>query len=80
MARLQIRRDDMEEVIPLTGDRLVIGRAPDCDVVIEDAASSRRHCCIERTSPASFRLKDLKSSNGTRLNGARVESAGGFII
>lgn len=76
MARLIIRRAGADETVPIPPDSasFVIGRAPGCDLVIEDTASSRRHCAVERAG-SGHRLVDLKSSNGTRLNGARVESS-----
>ncbi len=79
MARLILKRGDgaaPESSHPISSGRasFVLGRAPGCDLVVDDTAASRRHCAIERTS-SGYRLVDLKSSNGTRLNGARVESA-----
>jgi serine phosphatase RsbU (regulator of sigma subunit) len=45
----------------------VLGRHPDCDVVIDVGAVSRQHAKIERAGD-SFFLEDLKSRNGTILN------------
>jgi hypothetical protein len=45
-----------------------IGRAPGCDLVIDDITVSRGHARLERT-PAGWRLTDLGSTNGTRVNG-----------
>jgi diguanylate cyclase (GGDEF)-like protein len=45
-----------------------VGRALQGAVVLEDGAASREHCLIERT-PRGWQLRDLKSRNGTRLNG-----------
>ena len=50
---------------------LVIGRRPSCDVVLTHRSVSRRHCRIEWDDD-SYRLVDLKSSNGTYLNGKRL--------
>jgi DNA-binding NtrC family response regulator len=55
---------------PLRRDEIVIGRAPDCDVVLEHEALSRRHACI-RLVPA-MTVEDLGSRNGTRLRGERL--------
>ncbi|CAN5908504.1 hypothetical protein BH11MYX2_BH11MYX2_11710 [soil metagenome] len=55
---------------PLQRDEIVIGRAPDCDVVLEHEALSRRHARI-RLAPA-MTVEDLGSRNGTRLRGERL--------
>lgn len=52
---------------PLRGDRIVLGRHPDCDVVLEVAAVSRQHAVILR-SGSSFYVEDLGSRNGTFVN------------
>lgn len=50
---------------------LVVGRTRECGLSIEDSAASRRH--IEITARQnSFVWKDLGSTNGTLLNGARM--------
>ncbi len=53
------------------GSGLIIGRTADCGVTIEDSAASRRHVEI-RPRGASFHWKDLGSTNGTYVNGARM--------
>ena len=50
---------------------VVIGRAPDCDVVIQDLKASRRHCQLTRKEDG-FLLEDLGSRNGTLVNGAKI--------
>lgn len=63
-------------------DSIVIGRDKDNGVVIQDPQSSRRHCQLERQG-AHFFLEDLKSSNGTLLNGrraSRIELEDGDVI
>lgn len=49
----------------------VVGRAPDCDVVIRDILLSRRHCRLE-PDPLGWRLTDLQSKNGTAVNGEKL--------
>jgi two-component system, NtrC family, response regulator AtoC len=44
---------------------VVIGRAPDCDVVINDRMLSRRHAILRLGSPVT--VQDLGSTNGTRV-------------
>ena len=52
---------------PLT----VLGRHPDCDVTIEVGAVSRQHAQIHKADDR-FDLEDLKSRNGTFLNGRLI--------
>jgi hypothetical protein len=51
-----------------------IGREDDCDLVLGDGTVSRRHALLRRT-PEGWELRDLGSTNGTRVNGWRVERA-----
>ncbi|MGH7537816.1 MAG: adenylate/guanylate cyclase domain-containing protein [Gemmatimonadales bacterium] len=56
------------------GRTLVVGRAVTSDVPIYDPTISRRHAEISLI-PSGVRVKDLGSSNGTFLNGARITQA-----
>ena len=58
--------------IMLLGDA-VIGRSTDCNLRIASRAVSRMHCRIQLQN-GIVALKDLGSSNGTRLNGSRIKS------
>jgi hypothetical protein len=50
---------------------LVIGRLPECDVVLADSNVSRRHAELRRKGDGVF-VTDLGSTNGTRVNGTPV--------
>ena len=50
--------------------RIVIGRAPDADIVIAEASVSRQHAALELG--ATLAVVDLGSANGTRVRGARI--------
>ena len=50
----------------------MLGRSKDCDVQVEDANVSRRHAELRREGSAWW-LVDLASTNGTQLNGKRVQ-------
>ncbi len=50
---------------------LVIGRSPSCDVVLSDPSVSRRHVRLLYRD-GKWVLHDLRSTNGTVLNGERV--------
>ncbi len=54
-------------------DLVRIGRLETLEIVLDDGSVSRRHAAIVRT-PRGWRLRDLKSTNGTALNGVPVKS------
>jgi DNA-binding CsgD family transcriptional regulator len=54
------------------GARTTIGRAPDCDVVVDDDGVSRRHACVEIDAEGNADVVDLESKNGTRVNGSAI--------
>ncbi len=58
--------------IPETG--LLLGRAEDCSLVLDDMLSSSHHARVYRENRAWW-VKDLQSSNGTLLNGRLIEEA-----
>jgi pSer/pThr/pTyr-binding forkhead associated (FHA) protein len=49
------------------GRPLVLGRAPDCDVVINDGTLSARHVALHG-EPGGWQVEDLGSTNGSRVN------------
>lgn len=49
----------------------VIGRSPDCDVVLDAAAVSRRHAIVTRERDQFF-IQDNDSRNGTIVNGQQI--------
>ncbi len=51
-------------------ERIVIGRLPTCDVVVENLALSREHAAITRDH-GEWVVRDLGSSNGTFVNGQK---------
>jgi hypothetical protein len=55
----------------IESERLVLGRATDCDVRLEDIAVSKHHALIEMLGK-DFVLRDLDSANGTKVNGQSV--------
>lgn len=58
--------------IELSGEPLSIGRSREADIPLIDDKVSRVHCGI-RLSEGDFYIKDLKSRNGTFVNGQRIE-------
>lgn len=65
--------DPLGRRISLRHEATLLGRAPDCDVVIPDPRASRHHAELRRENEGVI-LQDLNSTNGTRLNGQPVEA------
>lgn len=55
------------------GDALTVGRAPDCDLVIDDPSVSKHHATLSWDGKnRRVLIEDQKSSNGTHLNGEKL--------
>lgn len=59
---------------PITKSRTVIGRGTEADITVDDAGISRRHVEI-LWDGSRAQANDLGSTNGSKLNGARLVSA-----
>ena len=62
-------------IAPGPGGDVRVGRAPENDVVIDDATLSRAHLVLHRGPAGDWSARDAGSSNGTRVDGARIGSA-----
>ena len=81
---LKLRRNQLElEVVrgpdkktsgTFTGDRVVVGTHETCDLVLTDPTVSRQHLEIE-LEPTGYRIRDLDSLNGVKVEGVRVFDA-----
>jgi pSer/pThr/pTyr-binding forkhead associated (FHA) protein len=58
--------------IPLSFGSNIVGRGL-CEIPLADPLASQRHAEIGRLPDGGFFVKDLASSNGTTLNGRRIE-------
>ena len=65
----ELRLPDVERRTALT-----IGRADDCDFIVDEPTVSRHHAVLRRTHEG-WAVCDASSTNGTRVNGWRVEEA-----
>jgi DNA-binding NtrC family response regulator len=54
-------------------DRAVLGRGPECQLILFDRGTSRTHAEIFRSETDEFILKDLGSTNGTFHNEVQVK-------
>ena len=52
-----------------------IGRATGADFIVDAALVSRVHCRLSAMPNGELEVRDLDSTNGTYVNGARVETA-----
>lgn len=59
--------------IPLKKQKLLVGRRPTCDLCLPFPNVSSQHCELEMKN-GYWHIQDLGSSNGLKVNGARVES------
>lgn len=57
-----------------SGDRLLVGRSRDCDLVLDDPNVSRQHMELRRDR-AGWVAVDLGSTNGVKVNGRRIDEA-----
>lgn len=61
--------------VPIGDARVLLGRAPGCDVVIPSNSVSREHACLDAVDEPGGRvvyISDLGSSNGTQVNGTPI--------
>jgi len=66
------RGSDKGQSIAIEAAPLVVGSDPRCDLVLQDSSVSARHFVIE-PGDAGFLLRDLDSTNGTLVDGLRVQ-------
>ena len=62
------------ETVTFEGEPIIIGRAPDADVVIDHPAISLRHLKVVK-GPSGLEVTDLNSMNGTFVNGQRIKGS-----
>src|ERR1700733_5240320 len=60
--------------IPIVRDVTIVGRREYCDVVIPHSSLSKRHCILVRTDGLLV-IRDLATTNGTKVKGQRVRWA-----
>ena len=57
-----------------TGGEVLAGRSAECAIFLNDRLCSRRHALFSRAPDGSVRVRDLGSSNGTYVNGVRIQA------
>ncbi len=64
--------DEINKSFDLIKDKNIIGRDPESNIVIDDIEISRSHLAITKEGE-TFQIEDLNSTNGTFLNGKKLE-------
>lgn len=65
---------DHFEHTELSKSKVLVGRAPNCDLIIDHESVSHYHAMIFQDGKGHFTIIDLKSSNGTFINGQKCNS------
>jgi len=74
MYRLIYQDGDTPQAYTFTEGEVTIGRSPDCQIVLKDFGISRTHAKLIADEDG-VRIQDLKSKNGTQVNGVPVVEA-----
>jgi diguanylate cyclase (GGDEF)-like protein len=61
------------KVYGIETDNFIVGRGKDSHLALADTGISRTHCAVIRDSTGKYFIKDLGSTNGTLINGVRVD-------
>ena len=72
--RAQLLPLDGGSPLEIVKDLTVVGRKEDCDLRLDHKSVSKMHCILVKTDGLLL-LRDLGSTNGTRVNGQRVRRA-----
>lgn len=64
--------------IPLEKDEMIVGRRPTCDVCLDFLNVSSKHCVL-RFIGGVWHVRDLGSSNGTTVNGLKLQAEKGVM-
>ena len=74
MAILQVVAGNAQGTqFPLVADRTILGRHPNCQIVLQSGVVSRHHAQVLE-SHGTFYVEDLRSRNGTYVNDRKIES------
>src|SRR5438552_11316483 len=74
MYRLIYQDGDTPQAYNFTEGEVLIGRSPECQIVLKDFGISRTHAKLVADEDG-VRIQDLKSKNGTQVNGVPVVEA-----
>ena len=63
------------QTFTLVNDTYVMGRVESCNICIPDPTISSKHCTLTKQADGSFKVTDHGSTNGTRVNGMRIDES-----
>ena len=69
-----LKKNGSHKIFSLPRSVTVIGRRHSCDLCIPLNSVSRKHCQLNREGEV-LKIRDLESTNGTYLNGERINEA-----
>ncbi len=69
-----VEGDYLGEIFPLEQASIVIGRADESDIVFAESGISRCHAMLQKEEQG-YSIADMRSTNGTEVNGEIVEKA-----
>ncbi|HVO10900.1 MAG TPA: adenylate/guanylate cyclase domain-containing protein [Vicinamibacteria bacterium] len=75
MYRLIYQDGETPQTYSFASGEVVIGRSPECQIVLRDFGISRTHAKVVVGEDGTCRILDLKSKNGTQVNGVPVVEA-----
>ncbi len=71
---IEVQGADRTLLIPLSGETIHIGRGLAAGLHLDESSVSRRHAILV-PRPSGARILDDRSSNGTFVNGRRIQQA-----
>jgi adenylate cyclase len=74
MYRLIYQDGDTPQTYTFDSGEVVIGRSPECQIVLRDFGISRTHAKVV-AEPSGVRIYDLNSKNGTQVNDVQIRDA-----
>jgi pSer/pThr/pTyr-binding forkhead associated (FHA) protein len=75
MLKIELKfKDSVLKNIETDKSEILIGRGSNCDIQIDNLAVSNTHAKIIKQQ-GGYRIEDLKSTNGTFLNGLSIQKA-----